>query len=331
MRPRPLSLRQGRAYGAFVIGRAGMDLYPEPDGTTIAHAERFVADVGGSAGNIAVALARLGIRAALLSPLSDDAVGRFVRDRLGREGVDTRRCRGVAGDARTSLALAETRSTDCEVVIYRNNAADLAFDSTDVDGAQIGDASALVVTGSALATEPSRSAVHRALDVARAAGTFAVLDVDHRPYSWRDDAEAGHAYREAAGQCDAVVGNEDEFAVMAGGDRGRALDVATGLVQACCAFVVVKRGEHGALTLTADGSFATGVFPVVARKPFGAGDAFMGALLSALLAGGALPEAVARGSAAAAIVVSRRGCASAMPTTGELEDFLARQRLSAGA
>ncbi len=323
-------MRPGRTIGVVVIGRAGMDLYPEPDGTTIERAERFVADVGGSAGNIAVALARLGIRAALLSPLSDDAVGNFVRDRLAREGVDTRRCRRIAGDARTSLALAETRSTDCAVVIYRNNAADLALEAIDADGAELGNASVLVVTGSALAAEPSRTAVGRAISLARTAGTFTVLDVDHRPYSWRDMAEAGRAYGEAARQCDAVVGNEDEFAVIAGGREG-ALDVARGLVQAGCAFVVVKRGERGALTLTIDGEFETGVFPVVARKPFGAGDAFLGGLLSALLTGAPLTDAVTRGAAAAAIVVSRRGCASAMPTAGELEDFLSRRRSSGEA
>src|SRR4029079_6301233 len=96
-----------RTLGAIVIGRAGLDLYPEPDGTEIEAAEHFRSDVGGSAANIAVALARQGVRVALLSPLSDDAVGRFVRATLGRYGVDTSRCRAVAGGYRTSLALAE--------------------------------------------------------------------------------------------------------------------------------------------------------------------------------------------------------------------------------
>src|SRR4029079_17881806 len=103
-----LALRRGeRTLGAIVIGRAGLDLYPEPDGTEIEAAEHFSSDVGGSAANIAVALARQGVRVALLSPLSYDAVGRSVRATLSRYGVDTSRCRAVAGGYRTSLALAE--------------------------------------------------------------------------------------------------------------------------------------------------------------------------------------------------------------------------------
>src|SRR5271170_7898198 len=88
----------GRAFAAIVIGRAGMDLYPFPDGAETESAEQFVAGVGGSAGNIAVALSRQGYPAALLGPLSEDSVGRFVRKHLATYAVDTSRCRAVAGE-----------------------------------------------------------------------------------------------------------------------------------------------------------------------------------------------------------------------------------------
>src|SRR5262245_20022451 len=102
-----MALTRGeRTLDAIVIGRAGIDLYPEPDGTEIEAAERFASDVGGAAANIAVALARQGVRVALVSPLSDDAVGRFVRGTLDRYGVDTSRCRSIAGGHRTSMAFA---------------------------------------------------------------------------------------------------------------------------------------------------------------------------------------------------------------------------------
>src|SRR5262249_6329700 len=147
-------------------------------------AEHFGSDVGGSAANIAVALARQGVRVALISPLSDDAVGRFVRATLDRYGVDTSRCRAVAGGYRTSLALAETRASDCEVVIYRNGAADFQLAAVDVDQDFVASASVLIVTGTALAVEPSRGAAMQAIDSARAAGTFVAFDIDYRPYSW---------------------------------------------------------------------------------------------------------------------------------------------------
>ena len=179
-----LAIDRTRALGVIIVGRVGLDLYPEPDGTRIEDAARFVTDLGGSAGNIAVALARQGASAALISPLSDDAVGRFVRATMATYQVDTSQCRAVAGDFRTSLALAETRASDCEVVIYRNGAADLQMDSEDVNAAFIANASVLIVTGTALAAEPSRSASMAALAAGQQAGTFTILDVDHRAYSW---------------------------------------------------------------------------------------------------------------------------------------------------
>ena len=324
-----LSLDHTRPLGAIVVGRAGLDLYPEPDGTEIEAAARLVSDVGGSAANIAVALARQGVRAALLSPLSDDAVGRFVRAALAGYGVETARCRAIAGGCRTSLALAETRASDCEVVIYRNGAADLELGEADLDRTFVASAAVLVATGTALAREPSRSAVMQAIDIARATGTFIVLDIDHRPYSWASIGEAAAAYRAAAARADAVIGNDEEFAIVAG-DREAAVAAARETVGRGCAFAILKRGERGSLTFTAGETFETGIYPVTVKKPFGAGDAFVGGLIAALLGGLPLPAAVRRGAAGAALVVSRRGCASAMPSVDEIENLLTSRQAAAG-
>jgi 5-dehydro-2-deoxygluconokinase len=320
------ALDRGRPLGAIIVGRAGIDLYPLPDKTKIEAADNFGAEIGGSAGNIAVALTRQGIRAALVSPISGDPVGRFVRAALSRYAVDTGHCRAVAGDYRTSLALAETRAEDCEVVIYRNGAADLQLQKDDFDLTFISSASVLVVTGTALAAEPSRGAAIEALARARAANTFTILDIDHRPYSWPSAEEAMRLYASVGRKCNAIVGNDDEFSVIAGSGSG-ALAAAARFVEDGCDFAIFKRGAAGSVTITADTTFELGIFPVEVRKPFGAGDAFLGCLIASLLHGLRLEPAVTRASAAAAYVVSRRGCASAMPTRGELESFIASHRV----
>jgi 5-dehydro-2-deoxygluconokinase len=310
-----------RPLAAIVLGRAGMDLYPLPDGTKTESAEQFAAGIGGSAGNIAVALARQGYRAALLGALTDDTIGRFVRRHLAGFKVDTSRCRAVAGEYRTSLAICETRLNDSETVFYRNSAADLQLRAEDFDAAFIASAAVLIVTGTALAAEPSRNAALEALRLARAAGTFSILDVDHRPVSWRSADDALRTYADAAGRCDAVVGNDEEFAVIAG-DGADALAVAARLVKDGRRFVIFKKGAAGSVTITGEKTFETGAFAVEAKKPFGAGDAFLGNLVAALLGRRELEQAVLRASAAAALVVSRRGCADAMPTAVELDSFV---------
>lgn len=304
------------------IGRAGLDLYPEPPGTRVEDAATFRADLGGSAGNIAVALARLGASVQLVSCFSDDAVGGFARARLQEYGVDTSLCRTVGGEARTSLAIAETRPVDSRTVIYRNGAADFELAEADVAAIDFAGTGGIIVSGTALAREPSRAAVRRAMTQAGESGAPIVLDLDFRAYSWTSPQEAHRIYAEAAERSDMVVGNEDEFGVVAGGgiDPRRA---AEALSTRRPAVVVFKMGDKGAVTFSNGRSFRTGVFPAEPLKPFGAGDAFMAGLLSALAEGRSLEDAVGRGSAAAAMVVSRVGCASAMPTRNELDAFVA--------
>ena len=76
------------------------------------------------------------------------------------------------------------------------------------------------------------------------------------------------------------------------------------------------------MTLTAEREIRTGIYRTEALKPTGAGDAFMGGFIAALADDGEVEEAVLRGSASAAIVVARVGCAPAMPTSAELDTFL---------
>jgi 5-dehydro-2-deoxygluconokinase len=317
-----LAFDPARRLAAVVLGRAGMDLYPLPDGIETETAASFAAEIGGSAGNIAVAIARQSHRAALLGALSDDAVGRFVRHHLERLGVDVSRCRTISGPYRTSLAICETRPEDSETVFYRNGAVDLQLAWDDSDAAFIASAAFLVVTGTALAAEPSRSAAFEAIARARACGAFSILDVDYRPVSSQSRQETRQVLANAAARCDAVVGNDEEFALLADGAEN-AGETARRLISNGRQFVILKRGAAGSITMTRDGNFDSGIFAVETRKPFGAGDAFLGNLIVGLLRALPLTAAVRRAAAAAAYVVARRGCAFAMPTGAELDAFIA--------
>lgn len=305
----------------LVIGRAGMDLYADPPGTMIETATRFTAALGGSSANIAVAMVRAGAKAALMTCVSDDAVGRFCLQQLDAYGVERNHVRTVGGEERNSLAVVETRLKNCQSVIYRNGAADFAMSLEDAEAVDYSRYSALVTTGTVLAAEPSRSAALRAFELARQAGLPLIFDVDYRPYSWPNAEEAARVYSHAAELCDIIVGNDVEFGFMAGEPR-YGLDKARSLIADGASIVVYKMGEQGAITITADGETRTGIFKTAALKPTGAGDAFLGNFVASLARGIPLSEAVLRGSAAAAIVVSRVGCAPAMPTTDELDSFL---------
>ena len=322
-----MDLARLRQNSFLVLGRAGMDLYADPPGTRLEDAERFSSALGGSAANIAAAIVKLGGAVALITTVSDDAVGRFTSNQLRHYGIGTQYVTTVGGEARNSLAIVETRNEDCQSVIYRNGAADFALTGQDVAAIRYSDFGAIIVTGTSLAMEPSRGATIRAMALARQAGLVVVLDVDYRPYSWAKAGDAGETCARAASLSDIIVGNDIEFAVMAG--TGDGLGLARKLAEEAQRIIVYKMGEKGSVTFCEGRSFETGIYPVAALKPTGAGDAFMGGFLTSLASSLNLEAAVQRGSAAAAIVVTRVGCAPAMPTPSELASFIAGRTASA--
>lgn len=304
----------------LVIGRAGLDLYADPPGTPIEDAAAFTAALGGSAANMAVAFTKQGGAAALLTAVSNDAVGRYTVKALKNYGIDTRFIRSVGGEARNSLAVVETRAENCQSVIYRNDAADFQVTEAEIAAVPLAEFSAVIVTGTCLAKEPSRSATLKSMRRARAAGLRLIIDIDYRPYSWTSKAEAQAVCAEAAALCDIIVGNDEEFAVLAGSQDGLAL--AEHLAEKPGRIVVYKKGERGCTTFTPGACFETPIYKVTALKPTGAGDGFMGGFLAGLLTGASLPDAVRRGAATAAIVVTKVGCAPAMPDSAEVQQFM---------
>ncbi|WP_293576546.1 5-dehydro-2-deoxygluconokinase [Phaeobacter sp.] len=306
----------------LVIGRVGMDLCPTPAGTATQAATDMIVAMGGSSANIAAGLVKMGCEAALVTCVSDDAVGWYCLNQLDHYGVDRTMVRRITGEYRTSLAVYESRVEDHQSVIYRNNAADFQMGLEDVEQIDYSAFDAVIAAGTVFAAEPSRSAAFRAFELARAAGLPVIFDVDYRPYSWPSAEIAADVLSRAGDLSDIIVGNDEEFGFMAGGiDKG--LAKARSLARTKAAIVVYKMGPKGAITLTGDTQIPTGIFKVDALKPTGAGDSFMAGFLGALAANQPLKDAILRGSACASIVVAKPGCAPAMPDTQALEAFLA--------
>ncbi len=305
----------------LIFGRAGMDFYPDPPGTRTKEASQFYACLGGSSANIAVALTRHGSIADLVTSVSNDAVGHFVLNQLDQYEVGRDFVKLVDGEVRTSLAVVETRVQDHQSVIYRNNAADFEVETADFAELDFTQYGGLILTGTALAGEPSKSATLQAIKRAKEADLPIIFDVDYRPYSWPSDEIASQIYREVAQQCTIIIGNDDEFGVMAN-DYHQGQAYAQKLAKSCSAIVVYKMGQKGSITFADGDEFRTGIYEVQALKPTGAGDAFMGSFVAALAQRETIQKAVERGSAAAAYVVERVGCAPAMPSTLDLNNFI---------
>ena len=304
-----------------VIGRAGMDIFPDPPGTKTEDAETFKAGLGGSSANIATGVVKLGGQAALVTSVSRDSVGRYCVKQLQNYGVNCAHVKSVGGEFRNSLAVYESRVSEHQSVIYRNGAADFQFTNQDAEEVAYKDFGALVTAGTVFASEPSRSAAFHAFDLAKAAGLPIIFDIDYRPYSWPSAEVAAEVLSRAGALSDVIVGNDEEFGFMAGGIK-KGLEKAHSLSQSSAKIVIYKMGEKGAITFADDLELHTGIYSVTPLKPTGAGDSFMAGFLVSMAQGLSLEHSVLRGSACAAIVVSKPGCAPAMPYQEDLEMFL---------
>jgi 5-dehydro-2-deoxygluconokinase len=290
---------------AVVIGRVGIDLYPNQLATPLREVRTYTRFVGGFAGNVATGLGRLGVAVAIVSRVGDDPHGEFVREWLASEGVDVRFLR-TDPDWLTPPTFCEVWPPDRFPILFyrRPTAPDWQLSPDDFDHEALAAAPLLYATGTGLAQSPSREATLAALRAHR--GTT-IFDLDWRPSLWRDAAEYPELAARAVAAADLVIGNEEEISAARLGDVRR---------------LVVKRGARGAAVYEDGEEVDVPGHPVVVVNGLGAGDAFAAALGHGLLRGLSLVEATRRANVAGAIVASRLACSAAMPRLEELEEAL---------
>jgi 5-dehydro-2-deoxygluconokinase len=329
-----------RPLDVITIGRASVDLYGAQVGGRLEDMGSFQKYIGGSPANIAAGTARLGLKSALITRVGDEQMGRFIREELAREGVDTR---GVLTDPErlTALVLLGIRDDrQFPLIFYRENCADMALCEADIDEALIAEARSIVATGTHLSHPRTTEAVLKALTLARRRGARTALDIDYRPNLW---GLAGHGagesrFIESAAVTarlqatlplfDLIVGTEEEFHIAGGTtDTIAALRAVRALTPAT---LVCKRGPMGAAAFPGpipatldDGETGPG-FPIEVFNVLGAGDGFMSGLLKGWLDGEPWPTALTYANACGAFAVSRHGCTPAYPSWAELQFFLKR-------
>ena len=310
-------MTEGAPFEVLTMGRIGVDIYPLQIGRSLRQVETFGKYLGGSATNVAVAAARYGRRAAVISRTGDDPFGEFIHDALRGFNVDDRYV--------SAVPVMPTPVTFCEIFppdhfplyFYRfPTAPDLQIEAGDLDLDAIKSAGIFWVTVTGLSQEPSRTATRRALAARAKAGTT-VLDLDYRPMFWPSRAEAHRWVQDALPYATVAVGNLDECETAVGIREPHA--AARALHDAGVGLAVVKQGPDG--VLASDGAQVVEVppAPVQVVNGLGAGDAFGGALAHSLLSGWDLERTLRFGNAAGAIVASRLACADAMPTADEVE------------
>ncbi|OOF66207.1 bifunctional 5-dehydro-2-deoxygluconokinase/5-dehydro-2-deoxyphosphogluconate aldolase [Rodentibacter caecimuris] len=323
------------------LGRVAVDFYAQQIGARLEDVSSFSKYLGGSSGNVAYGTAVQGIKSSMLARVGDEHMGRFLREELQRVGVDTSH---LITDKERLTALVILGIKDQEtfpLIFYRDNCADMAITKDDFSEEYIASAKALAITGTHLSHPNTREAVLTALEYAGSNNTKRLLDIDYRPVLWGltslgdgetrfiDSEAVTRSLQEVLHHFDVLVGTEEEFHIAGGStDTLTALKNVRKVTQAT---LVCKRGALGCSVFEGDipdnldsGLNVYGV-RVDVLNVLGAGDAFMSGLLRGYINGEGWEQACRYANACGALVVSRHGCAPAMPTKEELDDYLLRE------
>jgi 5-dehydro-2-deoxygluconokinase len=303
-----------------LVGRAGVDLYSLDFGRTIKESKRFAKYVGGTAANVAVGVARLGLRAALVTRVGDDVLGDYIIGYLQKEGVDIGHVRKDSA-GRTGIVFAEILpGRDGKFVFYREKAADLLVTSADLPTSLIRRTKALLVTGTGLSATPSAKTIFSAMKVAEREGVTRILNLDWRPTLWDLPAEERVSrYQKAISMANVLIGNEGEYFASTG---AKTLEAAIERVADTDRVLVVTHGEKGSTVYTQGGRTFVPGFKVKFLKGLGGGDGFIAGFVYGLSKKWSLARAAKFGNAIGAIVVKGHACSESMPTYGEAAKFL---------
>ena len=338
-----LNFPSGRTYDLACLGRLAVDLYAQQFGSKLEDARSMAKYLGGSSGNLAFGVARLGLRSAMIARVGDEQMGRFLTETLEAEGCDTSQVQ-IDPERLTALVLLGLKDRDTFPLLFvRENCADMAVDAALIDEAFIAKCRALAITGTHLSTPTTRKASQTALNYAAKHGVVRVLDIDYRPVLWGltsrgagenryvADAHVTQQLQEMLPHFDLLVGTEEEFFIAGGvaDDIIASLKAVRALSQAT---LVVKRGALGCCVIEGeipahiDDATTYQGERVEVLNVLGAGDAFLSGLMATLLRGKDWAESTKIANACGAIVVSRHACSAAMPTPTELEHWFSGSR-----
>lgn len=301
----------GEAMAMFVATHTG----------DLSEVDHFMKRVAGAELNVATGLARLGLKVSWVSRVGNDSFGQFVLDTLKKEGIETA---GVTIDDRypTGFQLKSkvTDGTDPIVEYFRKGSAASHLSVEDFNPIGFTAARHLHLSGVAAALSASSYALlDHAAGAMKAAGKTISFDPNLRPVLWKSEAEMVEKLNHLAFQADWVLPGLKEGLILTGENTPEG--IADFYLNRGVKAVILKTGADGAWYKTADGEqgavAAVKVENVV--DTVGAGDGFAVGVVSALLEGKTLHQAVTRGNVIGSLAIQVQGDSEGLPTRAQLD------------
>jgi len=310
-----------QALDVITIGEA-MAMFVATETGELSQVEHFIKRMAGAELNVATGLARLGLKVSWVSRVGNDSFGQFVLESLKKEGIETA---GVTLDGRFAtgfqLKSKVADGTDPIVEYFRKNSAASHLSVEDFNPAWFTSARHLHLSGVAAALSASSYALlDHAAGAMKAAGKTISFDPNLRPVLWKSEAEMVEKLNHLAFQADWVLPGLKEGLILTGEKDPEG--IADFYLDKGVKAVILKTGADGAWFKTADGEkgavAAVKVENVV--DTVGAGDGFAVGVISALLEGKTLPQAVSRGNTIGSLAIQVQGDSEGLPTRRQLAE-----------
>ncbi|CAM8893317.1 unnamed protein product [Rhodiola kirilowii] len=305
------------------FGEMLIDFVPTVSGVSLSGAPGFLKAPGGAPANVAIAVSRLGGKSAFVGKLGDDDFGHMLAGILRDNGVVDG---GICFDegARTALAFVTLRNDgEREFMFYRNPSADMLLTPGELNLDIIRSAKIFHYGSISLIVEPCRSAHLKAMKVAREAGALLSYDPNLRLPLWPSAEEAREQIMSIWDEADIIKVSDNELEFLTGSDT---VDDATALSlwRPNMKLMLVTCGEKGCNYYTKNFHGTVHGYHVKTIDTTGAGDSFIGALLTKLVDDHSVIEDEAKlvgvlkfANACGAITTTKKGAIPALPTESE--------------
>lgn len=329
-----------RKFDLVCIGRGIADLYADQIGGPLEDAVSFSVYVGGSAANICVGAARLGLDTAMVLRVGDDHLGRLLRRTMANNGVDVTH---VVTDPERPTGMCVLGVRDRQSFprdLFSSNCSYLGLSQDDLDPELFENAGALLINGTFFATPELTEVSRKAIELAKRAGCRLVLDVDYRPALWGlvghgegeqayvESAEVSERLQQFVPAFDLIVGTEEEICIT--GNSADPKAALKRLRELTDGLLILKRGPRGCIVF--DGPIPEDLeqglivpsFEIELMNTAGAGDSYMAGFLAGWLRDASVEESCRIANACGGINVARHGCSDSAPSAAEIETFLER-------
>jgi len=316
----------------YAIGEVLIDFVSNQKACKVKDATTFEKVLGGAPANVALAVARLGGKASLITQVGKDGFGDYIMETLGQNGVDTSKVYQTE-KANTGLAFVSVQENgERDFTFFRNPSADLLLDASHIREDWFKEGDYLHFGSVDLVESPMKHAHEKAIKLLKQKNGIISFDPNVRLSLWSDPKQCKKAILEFLPLADIVKISDEELAFITGDEveETALASLFVGDVQV----VIYTKGKDGAQLLTKEAVYEHSGFSVKVEDTTGAGDSFMGSFLYLLVEHGVgkhqlLPfisknhdRLLTFANAAGALTTTGKGALSALPDFKQVENFI---------